>query len=365
MYSGKKVIDTHGHISTPPHFRAFAYNLIALRPPKGGRLSIPDETMAPGLARHLRMMDARSIDIQLLSPRPVGMMHWERPFLVHSWTKVTNDVIAQTCRLHPDRFVGVGQLPQNTDEGPEHCCVEFDRCVNELGFVGAILNPDPGGDRRAPGMDDPYWFPLYEKSEKLKATLVVHPSITKDPRVEKIEDAYQYNNLTEETLATMLLEASGVFDEFPNLKIVVCHCGGAPRRLLKRGAPLDSVLEERGKSNIVGSSGEQAGGQVGMNVQFARSEARDTSANLFFDTCSYDPHFLTAAIRQRGVRQMVFGTESPGSGSDLANPATGKPCDDLLATIESFDWLSQQEKAAMCYENPLRAFPLLGEKIAK
>ena len=31
MYKGKKVFDVHGHISTPPHFRAAAMNLIALR----------------------------------------------------------------------------------------------------------------------------------------------------------------------------------------------------------------------------------------------------------------------------------------------------------------------------------------------
>ena len=118
---GRKVIDVHGHISTPPQFRAFAFNLVALRPPKGGKLTIPDEAMAPGFARHLRMMDERAIDVQLLSPRPVGMMHWERPHLVHAWTQVTNDTVAQACRMHPDRFIGVGQLPQNSHEGCERC----------------------------------------------------------------------------------------------------------------------------------------------------------------------------------------------------------------------------------------------------
>lgn len=364
MYNGRKVIDVHGHISTPPQFRAFAYNLIALRPPQGGKLSIPDEALAPGLERHLRMMDERDIDVQLLSPRPVGMMHWERPHLVHSWTQVTNDTIAQVCRIHPDRFIGVGQLPQNTHEGCEHCVAELERCVHELGFVGAILNPDPGGDRKAPGVDDRYWYPLYEKAEELQATLVVHPSLTLDPRVEKIDSPYQYNNLTEETLATMLYENSSVFEDFPRLKVVVCHCGGAPRRLLKRGVPQSGLEQERGNHNIVGDSGEQVGGQVGMKAEFAHAKLRDTSDNLFFDTCSYDPHFLTAALRQRGTRQMVFGTEVPGSGSDLANPETGKPCDDVLATIRSFDWLTESEIMAMCHDNPMRVFPLLDGRIA-
>jgi len=364
VYKGKRVIDVHGHLSTPPHFRAFAYNLIALRPAQHMSLDIPDEAMRPALARHLKMMDELSIDVQLLSPRPVGMMHWERPHLVHNWTRVTNDTIAQVCRLHPDRFVGIAQLPQNTSEGCQHCVGELEHAVRELGFVGAILNPDPGGDRMAPGIDREFWFPLYEKAEELDATLIVHPSITRDHRVERLESPYQYNNLTEETLATLLLEQSDVFERFPRLRIVVCHCGGAPRRLLTKGMPLNALLQERGQDNTVGDTGAQPGGQVGMDVEYAARALRDTSNNLFFDTCSYDPYFLAAAIYQRGVSQMVFGTEAPGAGSHLQNPVTGRPADDVLAMIDSFDWLTDGEKIRLVHDNPLRVFPLLAAKLS-
>ena len=54
-----------------------------------------------------------------------------------------------------------------------------------------------------------------------------------------------------------------------------------------------------------------------MPVEMKTYTRPDLSDNLFFDTCAYDPHFLTAALKQRGVPQMVFGTESPGSGSAL------------------------------------------------
>lgn len=110
MYRGQPVLDVHGHMSTPPHFRAYAMNLIALRSPEGA-LEMSDDLMRPALERHLRVMDERNIDVQLISPRPVAMMHWEMPHLVQHWTRVTNDVIAQICRAHPSRFVGVAQLP--------------------------------------------------------------------------------------------------------------------------------------------------------------------------------------------------------------------------------------------------------------
>ncbi len=170
MYQGKRVIDTHGHISTPPHFRAYAYNLRVLRTPDEGELVIPEPAMRAALDRHLRLIDACRVDVQLLSPRPVGMMHWERPFIVDKWTRVTNDLIAKQCAMHPDRFIGVAQLPQAPDLNIAKCVDELDRVVSELGFVGALLNPDPAGTRQAPGLDREEWFPLYAKAEALNAT---------------------------------------------------------------------------------------------------------------------------------------------------------------------------------------------------
>lgn len=344
MYNRQKVIDVHGHMSTPPHFRAYAYNLIALRSPGDGALEISDELMETALGRHLKMMDERNIDIQMISPRPVAMMHWEAAFLVEKWTRTTNDIIHQQLKMHPDRFVGIAQLPQNSKLDTRNCVPELERCVKELGFVGALINPDPGGDRQTPGMNTEYWFPLYEKAQALKAPLIVHPSISRDPRIEVIPHNYQYNNITEETLATLLLEHSDVFERFPELKIIICHCGGALTRTISRGRP----------------SGEQSGGQVGMGIRAQRGpRRRDVSNNLFFDTCAYDKDFLATAIKQRGTDRMLFGTEAPGTGSGVMNPETGKPSDDLIPIIDSMEFLKPEDKMKIFAGNAGRIFPLL------
>jgi predicted TIM-barrel fold metal-dependent hydrolase len=350
-------------MSTPPHFRAYAYNLIALRT-AGGKLALTDEQMAAPLQRHLRLLDSHRIDLQLLSPRPVAMMHWEQPHLVDHWTRTTNDLIARQCKLHPDRFVGIAQLNQSPYNMPEDCVPELERCIGELGFAGAILNPDPGGDRESPGMNDEAWYPLYKKAEELGATLVVHPSISHDPRLAIVSHSYQYNNLTEETLATLLLEQSDVFDTFPKLKIVICHCGGALKRITGKGEPADAVAQAHGKETRIKPSGEKAGGSANA-AEEEEHVARDVSNNLFFDTCAYDTHFLSTALKQRGVAQMVFGTEVPGSGSDLFNPLTNAAADDILASLESFDFLTDDDRKAIVHDNPLRVFPLLKSKLPK
>jgi predicted TIM-barrel fold metal-dependent hydrolase len=359
MYNGKAVIDIHGHMSTPPHFRAFAYNLVALRTPDEMALAIPEPAMKAALDRHLRLLDERKVDLQLISPRPVAMMHWERPFLVEAWTKATNSVIAQQCRQHPTRFAGVAQLPQTRDLNINACVAELEHCVNDLGFVGAIVNPDPGGDRKAPGLNDRAWYPLYEKAEELNATLVVHPSISLDTRLDGLPHSYQYNNMTEETLATLLLEHGNVFRDFPKLRVVVCHCGGCLRRTMEVGEVVDASKESRGPDNVIQSSGERAGGSATEGPAKVAVESQDWSDNLFFDTCAYDPWFLGAAIRQRGPRRMAFGTEAPGSGSASMNPLTGKPADDILATLEQMDFLDTETITEIVHDNPRKIFPLL------
>jgi predicted TIM-barrel fold metal-dependent hydrolase len=357
MFANKPVIDVHGHMSSPPTVRAYAFNL-SLVGNIEDRLMLTDEQVKPAMDRHLGMLDARNIDIQLLSARPIAMMHYENPRIVGAWTRTTNDLIAQQVRLRPDRFVGVAQLPQNVAIDTSNCIEELEQRAEE-GFVAATVNPDPGADRRAPGLNDAYWFPLYRRAEALNMTLIIHPSVTHDPRLVPIASAYQYNSLTEETLATLLLENTDVFTRFPKLRVCVCHCGGALHRLVYKGNPTDAVAHAKGAQNLYCDSGEFAGGQIGMPVKAAEKKRTDLSENLFFDTCAYEPHFLAGAIRQRGVHRMAFGTEVPGTSSDVFNPDIKRPVDDVLALLQSFDFLDEKDIVNLTHHNPLRMFPRL------
>jgi predicted TIM-barrel fold metal-dependent hydrolase len=176
-------------------------------------------------------------------------------------------------------------------------------------------------------LNEPYWYPLYEKAQEWNIGLVVHPSVTYDRRVEVLDANYQINNVVEEYIATQLLSRTDVFKRFPELRVVVCHCGGA----LDRWAPTDPHLNQ---NNI--------------------------NKNLFFDTCAYDEHFLEAAIKQRGVDQMLFGTEVPGSGKAV-RPDTGRPADDIVPMIGGFTFLSDEERLKIFNGNPKRVFPQMAK----
>lgn len=322
MYEGHKVIDVHGHMTTPDRFRNYAMGLMSIRSPGTEPLKISDDELDHSLAEHVTALDKRNIDFQLISPRPVAMLHHESPHIQKQWCTVTNNVIGQTMRLHPDRFGGVAQLPQTNESDTSNCVDELERAVKELGMVGAVLNPDPSGMRDVPGVNEEYWYPLYEKAQELDAPLLVHPSISRDKRVRAIPHNYQINNVWEEYLATLLYIATDVFEVFPRLKVVVCHAGGSLSRHLnsdiRDGTPTrDEVREKFGN-------------------------------NLFFDTCVYDRAFMGAAVDQKGVDQMVFGTEI---GAALRT--------DVVGLIDSLPSLTVEDKVKIFNTNPLKVYSRL------
>jgi predicted TIM-barrel fold metal-dependent hydrolase len=161
---------------------------------------------------------------------------------------------------------------------------------------------------------------------------MVHPSISFDPRLEIIPNNYQYNNVTEEYLASQLLTHSNVFDQFPRLKIVICHFGGALDRFVR--------------------------GDTGHLSQ------KGYGTNLFFDTCAYDDAFVEAAVKQKGVDACVFGTEAPGSGGAI-HPATGKPSDEhCVDQIGSLPFLTHEQRLQILQGNPLKVFNRIKRDVA-
>jgi predicted TIM-barrel fold metal-dependent hydrolase len=336
MFNGYKVLDVHSHVSVPPGSRALLASLLASNSPlksplsEGGRDQATPEEYRKSVDTHIAYMDDRDIDVQIIGPRPFIMMGQMPQHLLPGWTRYVNDTIKQQVDFYPDRFLGAAQLPQlSSAEDLTHCLPELERCVNELGFVAAYVSPDPAGVRSTPGMHEAYWYPLYQKCEEMQIPIIVHGTTCLDPRFGVVPQNYQLGFVIEQYLATQFLSHGDVFERFPNLKVVVCHCGGA----LDRFIPSDPHLAQK-----------------------------DLSNNLFFDTCAHDVNYLTAAVKQRGVERLVFGTEAPGSGAAVRHEGEGpgKTGDDLVPVISSFDFLTPDDLKKIFNTNPAKVFPQLG-----
>jgi len=329
------IIDCHGHVSPPSDLWVYKANLLSHLGAHGRRMpEISDEDilrhankkeMAP--KGHLDMLQALGTDLQMLSPRPFQMMHSAKPSkLVHWFTEETNNIIARTAQLIPNRFVPVAGLPQAAGEPVENCLPELERCA-KLGFRGVLFNPDPyeNTGTEAPALGDRYWYPLYEKLCELNMPMHIHATGSHSPR-----SPYTLHFVNEESIAVYGLVHSDVFKDFPQLKVVCSHGGG-------------SIPYQIGRF-------QSSAGRRGLNFL-------DGMRNIYYDTVLESEEALRLLIKTVGADRCLFGSECPGVGSTI-DPATGRQRDDIRPVIESFEWLSAAEKRQIFCENAQHVFGL-------
>jgi predicted TIM-barrel fold metal-dependent hydrolase len=152
------------------------------------------------------------------------MMTSETPKLVQWFTEETNTVIAKQVEMFPDRFRGRVWLPLTPGVSPKAVLPYLEKLVKEQGFVGCLLNPDPGecSGVETPPLGDRFWYPLYEKLVELDIPGHIHSSGCRSERL-----TYSLHFINEENIAVVSLLTSDVFKDFPTLKILVSHGGGA------------------------------------------------------------------------------------------------------------------------------------------
>lgn len=331
------IIDMHGHVTAPPELQAYHVGLLASRGAHGrGKVNVSDERIEQilqsptfGPKSHLEHIKSAQIDLQLISPRPYSQFMWKQPEkLVHWYAEETNNIIGRQCKLHPDIFRGVAGLPQSPGVSPKNCLQELERCVKELGFVGCLINPDPGehGGDETPAMGDEYWYPLYEKMVELDVPGLIHTASCQSSRL-----TYSLHFINEESIAIISLLSSKVFQDFPKLKIVVSHGGGAiPYQMGRFMAP-----------------------------RYARGGERFEEAlkKLNFDTCLYTKDSLELLFKVAGIDRCMYGTEKPGTGTAV-HPDTGKYLDELIPVIESIEWLTESDRKAIFEGNAKRLYNL-------
>jgi OH-DDVA meta-cleavage compound hydrolase len=332
------IIDCHSHVSAPAELWAYKALILSHRGAHGrGKVEVTDEEilvaankkeMAP--VGHLDMLKRVGTDLQMISPRPFQLMHSQKPGrLVHWFTEECNNIIARQTQLLPNTFIGVAGLPQVAGDPIQAALPELERCVTKLGFKGCLLNPDPyeNTGTEAPPLGDRYWYPLYEKLCELNVPAHIHGTGSHSER-----SPYTLHFINEETIAVYGLVNSNVFEDFPDLKIICSHGGGAIPYQLGRFES-GSLRNPKGK-------------------RFSEGMRK-----IYYDTVLYSENALRLLIETVGVERCLFGAECPGVGSAV-NPDTGRTMDDIKPFIEGFDWLTAAQKKAIFEDNAKNVFNL-------
>jgi predicted TIM-barrel fold metal-dependent hydrolase len=333
------IIDVHGHVSPPEKLWAWKATQLSARGSHGrGHLTFSDDEINAALhsggtfgAGHLDLLQKHGTNFQLISPRPFQMMHSEKPGkIVHWFHEENHNLIHRQTQLYPKVFAGVAMLPQVSGAPITDALPELERCVKELGFVGCLVNSDPyeNSGTEAPGMGERYWYPLYEKLCELDVPAMLHGSGSHSERT-----SYSTHFINEETLTIANLMNSSVFEDFPKLKFIVPHGGGAiPYQIGRFEAP----------SLRRGSKGKRFSEKL---------------RNIWFDTTLYTPIALELLIKTVGADRCLFATECPGTGTS-PNPETGRSMDDVAPYIKAFDWLSDADKTLIFEGNARKLFKL-------
>ncbi|MBV7649286.1 amidohydrolase family protein [Streptomyces albidoflavus] len=335
------IIDIHGHYTTAPaplgHWREAQTAALTdpVRAPDPAGPVISDDQIRESLeTNQLRLMDERGIDVTVFSPRASFMAHHIGDFATSAaWSRICNDLCHRVSELYPDRFAPGAMLPQSPGADPATTIPEIERAVRELGAVTVNLSPDPsGGHWTAPPLSDRSWYPVWEKLVELDVPAMVHVSSSCNPAFHTTGAHY----LNADTTAFMQLLDSDLFTDFPELRLVIPHGGGA-------------VPYHWGRFR-------------GLAQALGRPEPEDgLLRNVHFDTCVYHQPGIDLLLEVIPAANVLFASEMVGAVRGV-DPRTGHHFDDTRRYVERAN-LSAADLAAVLEGNARRVYPLLDARL--
>ncbi len=333
------IIDCHGHYTTCPkahdawrEAQVAAYDA-GVAPPPYPDIS-DDEIRETIEANQLRLLKERGADMTIFSPRASTMAHHIGDEAVsQEWTRRCNDLIKRVVDLYPETFIGVAQLPQSPGVSIANSIAELERCVLELGFVGCNLNPDPsGGHWTSAPLTDKAWYPFYEKMVDLDVPAMVHVSGSCNHNFHATGAHY----INADTTAFMQFLTGDLFADFPTLRFIIPHGGGAVPYHWGRYRGLADMLKKPALSGHV-------------------------MKNVFFDTCVYHQPGINLLAEVIDIDNILFGSEMVGAVRGI-DPTTGQYFDDTKRYVDALP-ISDEAKLQIFEKNARRVYPRLDAQL--
>jgi 4-oxalmesaconate hydratase len=322
------IVDCHGHYTTAPQ-SLWDWRKRQAAGARPGPLKISDDQIRDSLeGAQLKLQRERGTDVTFFSPRASTMEHHVGDASISlEWTRLSNDLIHRCCSLYPKNFVPVCQLPQSPGVAPKESVGELLRCVKEMGFVGLNLNPDPsGGNWKDPPLTDRWWYPVYEMMAELDVPAMVHVSSSCNPNFHATGAHY----INADTTAFMQFLASDLFKDFPTLRFVIPHGGGA-------------VPYHWGRYR-------------GLAQDMKRPPLKELLLkNVYFDTCVYHQPGIDLMLKVIPAENILFASEMVGAVRGI-DPETGQYYDDTKRYIQASS-ISAADKQKIFEGNARRVYP--------
>ena len=293
MVGGKRVktIDVHAHCQ----FREAGALLASAAPVKtpatlvDGRPAA-DVTAAAYLEidKRLAAMDAQAIDTEVLSINP--FWYGSERDLAGQIVKLQNEKLAELCAAKPDRFAAFASLSL---QAPDLAMQELEAAVKKLGLKGAAIGANVNGE----AFSDPKFHPVWAKAEELGVPLFIHPQGTPELAKKFAGNGWLPNTIgypLETTIALSHLIFEGMFDRFPNLKVIAAHGGGFLPAYADRS---DHACLASPKS-------------CDPNIQLKKAPT-EYLRQIYFDSLVFTPEAIRHLVAQVGASQVLLGSDYP------------------------------------------------------
>lgn len=199
--------------------------------------------------------------------------------------RMAHDWIGDIIRKHPKRFFGLMTLPlQDMDAA----LAEAERCTSQLGFKGILLYSNLAGEFP----DEPKFRPLFDYAQRAGLPILLHPAYpTTYQQTKGYEMAAGLGLMFDETIALARIILSGIPDQYPKLKLVCPHVGGALPYLIGRLDHQTMVLK-RGADHI-------------------RKPPSEYLKQIWFDTVSPLGMAIKYGIDFAGPGRMLYSSDHP------------------------------------------------------
>jgi len=199
--------------------------------------------------------------------------------------RLINDAYAGLIAKHPTRFKGFASIPM---DAPDAALIELHRAIGELQLNGVVLLSNIGGKP----LTSPDYHPFFEEANRMGLCIFLHPMIplNSEPFREYVLGpivGFPFDT----TLAVARMCYSGVFEEFPNIRWIIGHLGGAVPYLMER---MDNGFRDFAECR------EKIDKLPSVYLK-----------QLYYDTVSFSPYTLKMVRDMVGADHMVMGSDYP------------------------------------------------------
>jgi 4-oxalmesaconate hydratase len=326
------IVDSHQHfvrLAKHPQVEGFREAQLGGKNPDAVP-EISDADVTKNLQTVLGLMQQRNIDMAFASPRAKAMATHEGTVEQNRiWADLNDDLVLRACKLNPGKFAPVGMLGQHHTSPSAQIAGQMETWA-EKGFVAFNFDPDGTGGRwTGQPFTGRHNYLVFEAAQALDVPLVIHGSESCNPNFPHTAVQYLVADITG---FVQLMMAKDLFKDFPRLRFIIPHAGGALPCQVGRWRALAKYQNWTSPDELLGDG------------------------HVFVDTCVYNKLNMEMLVDAVPLDNILFGSECDGAFPGVLNPETGDHVDNTRLYVDQLE-LNATHRDKIFSGNAARVYP--------